>query len=249
MLALNGVQKSFSVREGRQNILHDITCTVHDKEIIAILGPNGAGKTTLLKIIAGIDRPDSGTVRWQSHHPLRVGFIPQDTRNGLFPWQTVGQHIQFALNTIRDSTPLYSCNNILQLLGLSSHQTKYPYELSGGLAQLLAIGRALACTPNMLMLDEPFAALDYHTRIAMHERLLALHATLRIPMIIVTHSLDEAIFLADRLLILTPSPASIAQEIKITLPRPRTFAMRGNTEYARTHREALTIVQGFLPRL
>ncbi len=249
MLTLQGVQKSFTIRGKHQKVLGNITCAVSNKEVVVMLGPNGSGKTTLLKIIAGVDQPDSGTVHWESNRPLRVGFIPQDTRNGLFPWQTVEQHIQFALHTVCGSTPLPHREDIFQLLGLHDHKTKYPYELSGGLAQLLAIGRALACAPNILMLDEPFTALDYHTRVVMQEHLLALHATIGIPMIVITHSLDEAIFLADRLLILTPAPASIAQEIKIALPRPRTFAMRGSPEYTRAHRDALAIVQGFLPRM
>jgi len=165
MIRLENIYKSYANRQ----IIKDISFDVNDKEIVAIIGPNGCGKSTLLKIIAGLEKFDNGKITHKptSGQKTKPGIIFQNYQHSLLPWKTIWGNIDFALSgTIKHSLERrHQVNQTLVAINLLGHRYKYPYELSGGMAQLLAIGRAWAAKPDYFLLDEPFSALDYHTSI------------------------------------------------------------------------------------
>ncbi|MHA1593662.1 MAG: ABC transporter ATP-binding protein [Candidatus Baldrarchaeia archaeon] len=225
-IRVKNVSKSFIGEFGeRIDALHNVTFDVYENEFFCILGPSGCGKTTLLRIIAGLERPDTGYVEVDGRRvsePLRrVGYIPQDY--SLFPWRTVLGNVEFGLEVL--GVPERERRRIAQkyidLVGLSGFERLFPKELSGGMKQKVAIARALAISPVMLLLDEPFADLDAQTRMYMQREILRIWNEEQITVLFVTHSVEEAVFLADRILLLTARPGRVKKIIKVGLERPR----------------------------
>jgi NitT/TauT family transport system ATP-binding protein len=218
--------------------LAGVNLTVRDGEFVALLGPSGCGKSSLLRIVAELLRPTSGSVRIESargadgKRPL-TALVFQEY--ALFPWRTVLDNTAFPLEMrgVPLAKRLALANDVLARVGLQSFAHAYPHQLSGGLRQRVGIARALAARPEVLLMDEPFGALDAQTRIILQEELLRVWEAERKTVLYVTHSIDEAVYLADRVVLLTARPGRIKAEYAVELPRPRHMEMRGWETYTK----------------
>ncbi len=220
MLTVESIDKTYP---NGVHALDRFSLDIAQGEIVAIVGGSGCGKSTLLRLAAGLDQPSHGRIRIDgvtitSPRP-EVGLIFQEPR--LLPWLTVAENVCFGLFDRPRAERLKLCAEVLQRVGLSDYASSWPRELSGGQAQRVAIGRALAPRPKVLLLDEPFSALDAFTRASLHEHLLDLWSALRLTLVLVTHDVEEAAFLADRVIVMKPRPGRVAAEFEISNTRPR----------------------------
>ncbi len=225
--------------ENRVDALKDINLSIKRGEFISIIGSSGCGKTTLLRLIAGLDLPESGVLTLDGEeivapNPQR-GYVVQ--QGGLFPWLTVEQNIATGLK----ARHVYRQNkeqvaHFIELIGLKGFEKAYPHQISGGMAQRVAIGRALINKPKALLLDEPMGALDSFTRADIQDKLLELRKENDATMILVTHDVDEAIYLSDRIVIMTPRPGKISEILSIKLSHPRD---RGSSQFLSIRGEIL----------
>ncbi|WP_440952774.1 ABC transporter ATP-binding protein [Methanococcoides sp. FTZ1] len=221
-----GVSLEFEKENGESTLaLDNVSLDIKDKEFVCFIGPSGCGKTTLLRSIAGLEFPDSGDITLDGEKitvpDSKRGMVFQEY--SLFPWRTVIQNITFGpqMKGLSKSESLEKAEKYLKLVGLEQFRNSYPYELSGGMRQRVAIARALANEPKVLLMDEPFGALDAQTRNILQNELLDVWAKDQITIIFVTHSVDEAVFLADKVVVMTARPGKIKQVINVELPRPR----------------------------
>ncbi len=211
--------------EGWMEVLRDLSFQAQEGEFLCIVGPSGCGKTTLLRLIAGLIRPVAGRILLNGQavtQPARqVGLMFQ--KPALLPWRTALKNVALPLETNGHSRreALEKARALLRWVGLEGFEDAYPVHLSGGMAQRVALARALAHDPSLLLLDEPFGSLDALTREELAQELARLWEERRTTVVMVTHSVSEAVFLADRVLVLSPRPATLAAEIPIPLPRPR----------------------------
>lgn len=228
LLEARGIQRSFPRRGGDHLVLKDIDLSICDREIIGLLGRSGSGKSTLLRILAGLLEPTAGEVRLHgkpSHGPTpHVAMVFQSF--ALFPWLTVLQNVEIGLEARRVPPAERRARSLeaIDLIGLDGFESAFPAELSGGMRQRVGFARALVVQPEVLLLDEPFSALDVLTAEALRTDFLALWAEGRLPIrsaLLVTHNIEEAVFMCDRLLVLSSEPGSLVAEIPIHLPRPR----------------------------
>jgi sulfonate transport system ATP-binding protein len=220
MLALNSLSKIYP---NGVHALERFSAEIQPGEIVAIIGGSGCGKSTLLRAIAGLDRASSGTVTLDdtpivAPHP-KIGIIFQEPR--LLPWLSVADNIGFGLSDLPAETRREKVARALVRVGLADKANAWPRELSGGQAQRVAIARALVPQPEVLLLDEPFSALDAFTRKDLQDHLLDLWADTRPTLVLVTHDVDEAVVLADRVLVMRPRPGRLFEEIRVNLTRPR----------------------------
>ncbi len=233
-IALEGIGKSF---DGGPPALEDISLTAQSGEIVAIVGPSGCGKTTLLRIIAGLLEPSTGEVL-HSGNAIHPAYIFQDAT--LLPWATVEDNIALPAR-LQGQSP-YKRRKLARYwaerVGLEGVLTYYPRQLSGGMKMRVSIARALSQSPNLLLLDEPFGALDAITRNRLNEELLSLHGQSRWTAFFVTHSVTEAVFLSHRVVILSNQPGRVAAVIENTLPTPRDAATRESLEFQHRLAEA-----------
>lgn len=218
------ISKTFQNDWGRVEALKDVSFSCLEGQFISILGVSGCGKTTLLRIIAGLEKPSSGEVFFDGRlvdgpgHDRAVVF--QDHR--LFPWLTLERNIALAIQGIKDPAKVQSkVEETLKLVGLTEFRKAYPYELSGGMAQRAAIGRALAFEPKALLLDEPFSALDAQTRSRMQYELMDLWQKTAKTVILVTHDIEEALILSQKVLIMSPAPGTIKDILDVPFAYPR----------------------------
>jgi len=223
---VNGVSLEFEKENGESTLaLDNVSLEIKDKEFVCFIGPSGCGKTTLLRTIAGLEFPDSGEITLDGEKitvpDSKRGMVFQEY--SLFPWRTVIQNITFGLQMkgLSKNESLEKGEKYLKLVGLEQFRNSYPYELSGGMRQRVAIARALANEPKVLLMDEPFGALDAQTRNTLQNELLDVWAKDQITIIFVTHSVDEAVFLADKIVVMTARPGKIKKVINVELPRPR----------------------------
>lgn len=221
-LSMRNVGKAFASKEGQTRVLDHISLEVEKGEFIAIIGPSGCGKSTLLKIAAGLDTEIDGRVLLEGvpvDRPSKTrGFIFQEHR--LFPWLTVEQNIAADLS-LADAQVRRQVDELIALVKLEGFQRSYPKELSGGMSQRVAIARSLLRNPKVLLLDEPFGALDAFTRTHMQDALLDIWRQNGTTMLFVTHDIDEAVFLASRIVVLEPRPGRISHVLQVDLPYPR----------------------------
>lgn len=221
--------------------LEDFTLSVREGEFVSILGSSGCGKSTLLDIISGLTKPRSGKIRIDGKlvkgPALDRGFVMQGY--ALLPWRTVYRNIAYGLEVkkVPRRKRKEICQKYIDLVGLDGFENRYPNELSGGMRQRVAIARSLAYDPEVLLMDEPFAAVDAQTRETLQDELLRIWGETGKTIIFVTHSIDEAVLLADRVVVMTPRPGRIRQVREIDLPRPRTGQeMRNSPDFnAITH--------------
>ena len=216
-------------------------------EFICLLGPSGCGKSTLMNSVAGFVKPTSGKVLVDGVSVKKPGFDRGMVfqHHSLFPWKTVRDNIAFgplmADKGIDEARSI--ARSLLEMVGLSAYENKYPGVLSGGMKQRVGIARALANYPNVLLMDEPFGALDAQTRAMMQENLLQIWGEFGITVIFVTHDIDEAVFLADRVVVMSASPGRLIADIRVELPRPRNSEMVSSAEYVRTKKQCLDLIR------
>jgi NitT/TauT family transport system ATP-binding protein len=242
ILAIRNLSAVFLNENGGLHALDDISFNVHPREFICVLGPSGSGKTTLLRILAGLIKPTSGSFTFGHGEQPSIGMVFQQAN--LMPWRTVIENIKLPLEvkqmderSARDKT-----QEMIELVGLDGFADSLPRDLSGGMAQRVAIARALIHNPDLLLLDEPFGSLDALTRERMWTELSRIWQARQQTVIMVTHSINESLFLADRVLVLTQRPGTIKMDVEVDLPRPRTDDIRYTShfgELARKLREAI----------
>lgn len=225
-LKVNNVTRRFIKDENDFVLaLDNVSLEVADKEFVCFIGPSGCGKTTLLRIVAGLDKPDEGEIILDGKKIENPGhdrgMVFQEY--SLFPWKTVIDNIIFGpqMSGIKKKDALKDAEKYLELVGLQQFRDSYPFELSGGMKQRVAIARALANEPSVLLMDEPFGALDAQTRNILQQELLGIWQKKHITVLFVTHSVDEAVFLADKIVLMSARPGKIKEIINIDLPRPR----------------------------
>ncbi|MDD1659070.1 MAG: ABC transporter ATP-binding protein [Methanomicrobiales archaeon] len=246
-LAIRDLSKVFVTGTGEKvPALEGINLTVEDEEFLCILGPSGCGKTTLLRIIAGLDTPTTGSIQVDgealSGPSRRIAMIFQEY--SLFPWRTVLENVVFGLEVqgMDREERLAAARKYLDLVGLSSFEKNLPYELSGGMRQRVAVARALATEPTALLMDEPFGALDAQTRNLMQTELQEIWRKTRKTILFVTHSVDEAVFLADRIVVLTERPGRVREIVPVKkCPHPRDRTCR---DFVDIRRHVLDLISG-----
>ena len=233
-----GLSHTYAGREGNVPALQDISMSVGAGRFVVIVGPSGCGKTSLLMMMAGLRHQTSGTIHIQSRpidapDPDRVGVVFQEA--SLFPWLTALDNIEFpmALRHAPREERAKRANDMLNLVGLQGFGSRYPHELSGGMKQRVSIARGLVQDPPVLLMDEPFAALDEQTRMTMGHELLRIWSQTAKTVVFVTHSLTEAVYLADEVLVMSARPGRIIDRITVPLARPRTYEMMGTETFAK----------------
>ncbi len=232
MIAVQQVSQWFEAAAGRSAALQHVTMTVAPGEFVSLIGPSGCGKSTLLKIIGDLITPTEGEVRVNGKSPRQArlardyGIVFQSPV--LYDWRTVRRNVELPLEVMGFPRPEWGerAGRMLQLVGLQQFRDHYPWQLSGGMQQRVSIARALAFSPPILLMDEPFGALDELTRERMNQELLTIWAQTHNTVVFVTHSIPEAVFLSSRVVVLTPRPGRIEQIVEVDLPHPRTAATR-----------------------
>lgn len=238
------VTKKFAARNGEVTALEDVNLEIHDGQFVCLLGPSGCGKTTLLRMIGGLDTPTSGTITIDGKEV--DGPSPKMTmvfqEYSLYPWRTVAENVGFGLemNGVTPEERRESVMKELKLVGLENFADSYPYELSGGMRQRAAVARALATDPAVMLMDEPFGALDAQTRNKMQRELLNIWQETKKTILFVTHSVDEAVYLSDKIVVLTPRPGTVHEIDDIDLPRPRD---RTSVEFAQIRKNILHVIE------
>jgi NitT/TauT family transport system ATP-binding protein len=238
LVRITGLEKIYRSKDGSDiHALKDINLDIQAAEFVSIVGPSGCGKTTLLKILAGILERSSGEVVMRGKSlsgPSReLGVVFQAPV--LLPWRTVLQNVMVPVEIQKRDRAAFEARarQLIAMVGLSGFESKYPSELSGGMQQRVGICRALVHDPSFLLMDEPFGALDAMTRESMNEELQRIWRESRKTILLVTHSIPEAVYLADRVVVMTPRPGRIVDVISVDLPRPRTLAMQNTVEFGR----------------
>ncbi len=243
MINIQAISKVFFDPAGNQvKALQQVGLDIQPGEFVSLLGPSGCGKSTLLRLIAGLEQPDEGVVRLDGEqvttpHYTR-GLVFQDPT--LFPWRTVRENVATGLQARglpwRNNPEV---DDFIKLVGLAGFEDAYPYQLSGGMAQRAALARALVNHPKVLLLDEPLGALDAFTRMSMQDEILRIWQERKTTMVFVTHDIDEAVYLSDRIVVMTSRPGQITKIIKVDLGRPRA---RNHPDFFRLRTQALELL-------
>ncbi|MFB5189108.1 ABC transporter ATP-binding protein [Alicyclobacillus fastidiosus] len=243
-LVIHGLNKTFHNGQTSLKVLSNINLRVEQGELITVIGPSGCGKSTLLKVIAGLDAEYDGVVkidREQIHQPgVDKGFIFQEHR--LFPWLTVEGNIAADLS-LKNPEVRAKVRDLIRLVHLEGFEKSFPRQLSGGMAQRVAIARALLRDPKVLLMDEPFAALDAFTRAHMQDVLLDIWEQNKTTMILVTHDIDEAVVLAQRVVIMSAKPGTIHSVVPVDIPHPR---KRSSNEFLEVRRNVLAQLEAHM---
>jgi len=234
--------KNLTKQYGALSVFDDINLNVDDNEFVSILGPSGCGKTTLLRIVAGLEQATSGvvTVAGEETHDPRPDMTLVFQNFRLLPWRTVEDNVAYGLRLRgrSKSEARIEAQPFVKMVGLEGREQKYPYQLSGGMQQRVGLARALAIQPKILLMDEPFGALDAQTRELMQDELLRIWLANRKTVMFVTHSIDEAIVLSDRVIIMQTNPGRIVKDIRIPFERPRNSSeIRNDPRFAKLRSE------------
>lgn len=247
-IVFDSVSKAFDTDNGPLTVVDDVSFSVSDGDFVSLVGPSGCGKTTMLNMVAGFMQPSSGTVTLDGE-PIRGpgaehGMMFQDY--GVFPWLSVEDNIAFGLklkaNRVSAAERRRTVDHFMELMGLAEFRKSYPKTLSGGMRQRLALARAYAVNPQFLLMDEPFGALDAQTRTAMQDLLLSVMGEVRKTVMLITHSVEEALYLSSRMLVISARPSRIRRVIEVPFPFPRTEALRDAPEFAELRSEVRDIV-------
>lgn len=244
-LSIRHLSKTFEIDGGELEVLRDINLDVKEGEFISVVGTSGCGKSTLMKLVVGLEKTTEGDVvikdRIVKKPSVEVGMIFQESR--LYPWRTVEKNVEFgARKNLSKIEKKKLAHKYIELVGLSGFENAYPHQLSGGMQQRASIARGLIGNPKLLLLDEPFGALDFFTRISLQNEVLKIWEQEKRTMVLVTHDIDEAIYLSDRIVILSSRPGIIKEIIKVNLPRPRD---RSTEEFLRIRKR---ILESFLSK-
>jgi NitT/TauT family transport system ATP-binding protein len=249
LLQLRQLGLGFSLNGSQLSVLSDLDISIGPSEFVAIVGPSGCGKSTLLRVINGLVKPSAGSMQWSTQTTpaparLRSAMVFQSPR--LLPWKTVIQNVAVSLRCrgVASKESLDRAAELLLVVDIADFANAYPRQLSGGMQQRVNLARALATAPDMILLDEPFAALDSLTRESMQEYLAKIWASQNRAALLVTHQVDEAIFLADRVIVLSPRPARIVADIPITFAKPRHLSLKQQPEFVYLTNEIVSALRG-----
>lgn len=244
ILTVKNLSVTFPDNNGGLDALGELSFEIRPREFICFLGPSGSGKTTLLRALAGLIEPTSGSVNFLYHrHKPKIGMVFQQAN--LMPWRTVMENIQLSLE-LDGAGEIKSQNKareMIGLMGLKGFENSYPRELSGGMAQRVAIARALVHDPDLLLLDEPFASLDALTRERMWTELSNIWEAKQKTVVMVTHSINESLFLADRVMVLTKRPGKIKMDMEVDLPRPRVDDIRYTSHFGKLAKKLRSAIE------
>jgi len=249
ILSVEGVGKIFQGTAGDTEAIADLTFSIAENEFVSIVGPSGCGKTTLLRLVAGLNQPTSGAIRLFGR-PIDgivrdLVLVFQDYGRSLLPWRNAASNVALALEhaTLNKQEKHQLITDALETVGLGTFAAHYPWEMSGGMQQRLQIARAIAFRPRILLMDEPFGSLDALTRFELEDNLLRLWTASPKTVLFVTHDIDEAIYLSDRVIVVTKRPSRVLAEFPVTLPRPRSqLHTRALGEFGRLRGEILRLV-------
>ena len=246
VLTIDKLTRQFPGEKGLITALNQVSFDIHRREFVCVIGPSGCGKSTLIRMIAGLDEPTSGRMLVDGKEtsgpcPER-GMVFQGYT--LFPWLTVRKNVMFGLEMAGQSEGQADgeARQWLDLVGLGKFHDAYPHQLSGGMKQRVAIARALAPNPRVLLMDEPFGALDAQTRAQMQSHLLEIWRNVDVTILFITHDLDEAVLLADRIIVLKANPGEIQEIIEVPVPRPRSLDQLQSPEFQATRRRLDTLI-------
>ena len=249
VISLRNVRKVYGGAAGAKTALQDITFDVARGEFACVVGPSGAGKTTLLRTMAGLAQPTSGAALFEGA-PLRsvppaIGVVFQDYGRSLYPWLSVARNVELPLRVrgVPRAERAERVAEVLTSVGLADAGRSYPWQLSGGMQQRVAIARSLAYRPDLLLMDEPFASVDAQTRFELEDLILRVRQEFGVTVIFVTHDIDEAVYLADRVIAVSKSPGVVTEIVDITLARPRDqIATKADPAFARYREHLLGLV-------
>ncbi|MEK7782287.1 MAG: ABC transporter ATP-binding protein [Candidatus Binatota bacterium] len=234
-VVIHGLTKEFMTGEGKTRALAGVDLEVKDREFFGVIGPTGCGKTTLLHIIAGLDKPTNGSVEFvgEKRTEAMVSMVFQDA--ALMPWRTVERNVPLGPEFRKQSVPAYKrvTQFFLEMVRLLDFSGAHPSELSGGMKQKVAIARALANDPEVILMDEPFANLDAQTRLLLREELLRIWERERKTVILVTHNIEEAVMLCDRVAVMSSAPGMVKSVVSIDVRRPRSFKSMSDPDFIR----------------
>jgi NitT/TauT family transport system ATP-binding protein len=254
MLEVTGLNHSYGTGTKAHVAVHDLSFTVEAGELACIVGPSGCGKSTLLRCLAGLLTPSAGIVRLHGDQvtgvPDDLAVVFQDYSRSLFPWLTVARNVEFPLRWrgLSKSQRHERAQEALESVGLSGIGGKFPWQLSGGMQQRVSIARALASRPALLLLDEPFASVDAQTRFELEDLLRRVQRAQGSTVLLVTHDIDESVYLGDRVLVLSKSPASIVADLPVGLPEQRDqITTRESAQFVTLRGEVARLLQGGEP--
>ncbi|KQV08267.1 ABC transporter [Leifsonia sp. Root112D2] len=250
VLAVRDLRQVYNVgRPAEREAIHDISFSVEKGEFVCVVGPSGAGKTTLLRCLSGLLRPTEGEVLFEGRSldkvPDRLSVVFQDYSRSLFPWLTVAGNIAVPLKVagLKDAARKARIDEVLHAVGLGAVGRQYPWQLSGGMQQRVAIARSLAHQPELLLMDEPFASVDAQTRFDLEDLILKVKVEYDVTVVLVTHDIDEALYLADRVVVLSNSPSRLRTILDIPMERPRNqLVTRSSEQFGRLRTELLKLV-------
>jgi NitT/TauT family transport system ATP-binding protein len=243
ILTIHNLSAVFPDANGGLRALEDVSFDVHPREFVCVLGPSGSGKTTLLRILAGLISPTSGSFLFGQGEQPSTGMVFQQAN--LMPWRTVIENIKLPLEVkgVEDAEARTRAQEMIELVGLQGFEDSLPRDLSGGMAQRVAIARALIHDPDLLLLDEPFGSLDAITRERMWNELSHIWQVRQKTVVMVTHSINESLFLADRVLVLTQRPGKVKLDLKVDLPRPRGEDIRYTPHFGKLARKLRSTIE------
>lgn len=241
ILTVSDLTVTFPDNNGGLRALDQVSFQVCPQEFICVLGPSGSGKTTLLRVLAGLLAPTAGEVNFGDHQQPRIGMVFQ--QSNLMPWRTVLENIRLPLELTGAADAEARARELIDLVGLTGFEDNWPRDLSGGMAQRVAIARALIHDPDLLLLDEPFGALDALTRERMWTELSRIWQARQKTVVMVTHSISESLFLADRVLVLSARPGKVKLDLEADLPRPRVDDIRYTPHFGRLARELKAAIE------
>jgi NitT/TauT family transport system ATP-binding protein len=251
VLVIRSLCKSYVMDNAEHRVLADICLEAHESEFLCIVGPSGAGKTTLLRCIAGLISPSTGIVALDgttvTGPPEKLGVVFQDYSRSLMPWLTVAGNVMLPLHSKAYPKGERSARvtNALRAVGLDDCHTKYPWQISGGMQQRVAIARALAFEPKALLMDEPFASVDAQTRFDLEDLILRVRDEFGVTVVLVTHDIDEAVYLADKVVVLGGAPTGVCACIAVGLPYPRDqLTTKALPAYAYARQRVMTLIRG-----